>query len=556
MRKIFFVIGLFFTLTACLEDHTNLDYADVLLPDSVTLVDLSTGNSYELTATYAPIFKVRAGEELQLEANAAYEGSDSLIYEWRIGYTTVGYGKSFRYTVTQREDYGFLVLHRSKGESASVYQFSIDVHDSWGSGIAVLGMHGEKTVFDFIERYWYEANAEWQGQVIPNFTFTVYNGYENVYETFNDGESLPGVNPVGICRTEGSDEDKTSGLLFLDKEWQKSMSVNAKTMEKVVSLGEEFVTPPVDMVPVKMVTVGKSNILQDENGNLYTRVNYDNGVPNTGRFTDQPLAYKDPNDVEAEMEVVHAADIVTELWYPLSVVYDKDRQRFLALATSTLNYEYYQFFNLANPTNAAQAAQKIPNYVNLDKFDKEVIALLAPRTKMFTSGTYMIFYKEGDKYFMQQFYLNIGNYNMTPFVLRYEAKNWRELGPDVCELLASGKEIHFRLNTNARTYQDEVFFSVGNTIYQLSADGQTATFICRFDKKETITDFVLTGTWNSTGANGWNRYFNGRVFAAAFDDGDLYVTKLYDDPFSFVEIEAQVVWAKHYDGGVKAMLYY
>ena len=97
---------------------------------------------------------------------------------------------------------------------------------------------------------------------------------------------------------------------------------------------------------------------------------------------------------------------------------------------------------------------------------------------------------------------------------------------------------------------------MGNTIYQLSADGQTATFICRFDKKETITDFVLTGTWNSTGANGWNRYFNGRVFAAAFDDGDLYVTKLYDDPFSFVEIEAQVVWAKHYDGGVKAMLYY
>ena len=179
MRKIFFVIGLFFTLTACLEDHTNLDYADVLLPDSVTLVDLSTGNSYELTATYAPIFKVRAGEELQLEANAAYEGSDSLIYEWRIGYTTVGYGKSFRYTVTQREDYGFLVLHRSEGESASVYQFSIDVHDSWGSGIAVLGMHGGKTVFDFIERYWYEANAEWQGQVIPNFTFTVYNGYEN-----------------------------------------------------------------------------------------------------------------------------------------------------------------------------------------------------------------------------------------------------------------------------------------------------------------------------------------------------------------------------------------
>lgn len=556
MRKVFlFILFAVFSFVACLEDHTNLDYKEIILPDSVTLTNLATGDIEECTNMYAPRFTLKAGEELQLEANSVYHGEDSLIYEWRFGHTTVGYGKQLKYTVTENVDAAYICIHREKGESAVMYPFSVEVRDSWASGFVIAGVNEGKTVLDFVDHYWVVDNVEWQGTVIPNFTLQKYEPVENVYEMMNDGESMAGNDPLCVNRIK--DLNGNSALFILDGEWQKSVSLNGENLQKVVDLGDEFVSIPEDLDPINFVSIGYTDIIQNRTGELYTRINYDNGIPNTGRFSSEPLAYKDPSDPSAEMEIVKATMIAADKWSPFGVIYEESKNRFLVLATSFREHliEYNQFFNFSN------SGQYIPGYVELDNFEnKEVIALLPPAGKYAAYGylPYSIIFrdKDSDMYYWQTFTLDINNDYVTPYVFQYTKKTCVPLSFDVVDLLKADN-VHFCVNPNLRNpLTDDIFFSSGNALYQLTANGQSASMLCRFNDRTAITNFAVAEYWYGTGSNGWDRYFNGRVFCAVADDNDLFVVKLYDDPFSYVGIEPEVLWSKHYDGGVRALYYY
>lgn len=556
MRKIFlFILFVGFSFMACLEDHTNLDYKDIILPDSVTLTNLNTGDIEECSDLYAPRFTLRAGEELQLEANAVYHGEDSLIYEWRFGHTTVGYGKQLKCTVTENVDAAYICVHRANGESAVMCAFTVTVLQSWTSGFAIAGQNEGKVVLDFVDHYSYKDNVEWQGTVIPNFALHAYEPMENVYEMMNNGEVLGTDKPMLIRRI--ADYSGNSTLFILDEEWQKSVSLNGTTMQKVVTLGEEFVTVPDNLDPVNFVSIGFTDVIQNKTGELYTRINYDNGTPNTGRFSSQPLAYKDPNDPAGKNEVVKATMIVADNFKPFGLVYEEQKNRFLIFATSHREnlIDYNQFFTLTS------SGQNVPNYVELDNFEnKEVITILAPVGKLASVGMlpYSIIFrdKETDMYYWQTFILKINNDFVTPYVFTYTPKACVPLSFDVVELLKADN-VKFYINPNLKVLTtNDIFFSSGNALYQLTANGQSANMLCRFNDRTAITDFAIAEYWYSDRSSGWDRYFNGRVFGAVVDNEDFFVIKLSDDPFSLVGIEPTVLWNKHYDGGVKALYYY
>ena len=531
--------------TACMDDKTNLEYKDIILPDSVMITDLRTGNEYYLSSTYNPIFTVTLGSELQLDANVKYKGDDELSYEWRIDFETVSSEKNLRYLVTEKHDYAYLVIHRKNAQNATLYSFSIKVHNRWTSGIAILGTQNGKTQFDFVERYWHEENVEWGSTVVPNFTLIEYIGYENIYPTFNNGEELPGNHPVKIDRVVGA-TSSISSFQILDKEWSNSIAIDKETMKKTVQMKDEFIASPPNFEPVNFVSVGKTSVIQDKSGKLYTRVNYDRGNPNTGRFTDQPIMYTNPDNNQL-VEVIEATDIISKGY--LALIYEKSKKRILAWATGPNNIEYSQFFNLERPTNAGNLPA---NYANLNNFDKELIALLAPASPIYEN--YFIIYKDNDKYYLQSFTFKL-RYYTEPFTLTYTAVNNIELSSDICKLLDKGNN-QFYVNYSSKTYQDDIFFSAGNEIYQMSTDGKTVKRVCRFNDKNKITQLIITSTWYDETWNGWQRYFNGRVLAAAFDDGDMYVIRLYDDPSAIITNQIETWCYKHYDGGVQSMIFF
>ena len=71
-------------LNACLEDHTNLDYKEVILPDTVRVTDKVNNKTVVLSHSgmFQGSFSLLAGVEVQLEAEVVYSGPDQLGYEW------------------------------------------------------------------------------------------------------------------------------------------------------------------------------------------------------------------------------------------------------------------------------------------------------------------------------------------------------------------------------------------------------------------------------------------------------------------------------------------
>lgn len=93
----------------------------------------------------------------------------------------------------------------------------------------------------------------------------------------------------------------------MDKDWRSSVAINSSDMKKIVSMKDEFVGDPDNLKPVNFVRVGATSLLLDESGKIYTRVNYDDGNPNTGRFITEPLVFDDPYDVpDKGSEVIKA----------------------------------------------------------------------------------------------------------------------------------------------------------------------------------------------------------------------------------------------------------
>ena len=96
-------------LNACLEDHTNLDYNDVMLPDTVRVIDKVSGKATTLSHSemFQGSFSLLAGTEVELEAEVVYSGGAELGYEWQFDGSIIGNEKKLHHVFTKE---GRLIL--------------------------------------------------------------------------------------------------------------------------------------------------------------------------------------------------------------------------------------------------------------------------------------------------------------------------------------------------------------------------------------------------------------------------------------------------------------
>lgn len=205
----------------------------------------------------------------------------------------------------------------------------INLVQPFGSGVYVLAKQEGKTVVDFMRYYTEKESVTFLGQSME-MNIPYYEEQANVFSLYNDGEELQGSEPVKMVWGQG--KDKTQVMQVLDRDWRYSMAFYGKTIEKVAGMDDEFVGEPANLFVKGMVNVGMSTLLYGEQGDAYVRTNYDNGTPNTGRFSSQRLRFDDPNDVpdqgwmDVEANFVVADKQVSNNW---AIIHEKSKERFL-----------------------------------------------------------------------------------------------------------------------------------------------------------------------------------------------------------------------------------
>lgn len=105
------------------------------------------------------------------------------------------------------------------------------------------------------------------------------------------------------------------------------------------------------------------------------------------------------------------------------------------------------------------------------------------------------------------------------------------------------------------SYNDFLYVGAGKALYSMSMEGTSIKQIYAFEEEGNMTDFVITATWRGEGYNALNAILT-VVFAAAFDNGDCRVIKLYADPQKPGEIQKKYWYNKRFDGGVVSLYYY
>lgn len=536
-------------LTGCMDDKTNLNYTDIVLPDSVIVTNIANNDRFNLReGTIDARFKVTAGDELQLDLEVKYRGDDELTYEWRIDGKVVSTEQNLRYVCTE-EGNGQLFVYRKNAGNATVYDFGIEIRRPFSSGIVVIGISNGVTQMDFVERFWEKKNVELDGKLYSNFSVTEYVPHENIYPLYNNGEEL-GDNPITISRVTGYSiaENRYFALQILDRNWKNSVAVNSDDMKKIVSMKDEFVQEPVNLIPEDFVSVGATSLLLSESGKIHTRVNYDQGNPNTGRFILEPLVFDDPYDVpDKGSEEIEANYMVAK--DQLAIIYEQEKKRFLAMTASVgsnQSLDYSKVHDLSRPSNSGT----IPGgYIPLDNFDKEVYAILFHES-FFHKNIYII-YKDGSDYYIQTADLNTRLYGIEHEIV-YTAVSNIKLPADAAKLMEQGV---VKVAMDA-SYKDFMYVGSGRALYSMSMEGTAISKIHEFTEEGNMKDFVITATWRGDGQNAAQRYFNGRVFGAIFDNGDFRVLKLYDDPQKPNQVQEKFWVNKKFDGGAVALYYY
>ena len=107
-------------LTGCMDDKTNLDYKDIVLPDSVIITNIEDQERFYLHENaIGARFKVTAGDELQLDLEVKYDGDDELAYEWRMDGKVISTEQNLRHVFTE-EGNGQLFIYRKNAGNGSL----------------------------------------------------------------------------------------------------------------------------------------------------------------------------------------------------------------------------------------------------------------------------------------------------------------------------------------------------------------------------------------------------------------------------------------------------
>lgn len=537
-------------LTACLEDDTNYDYKEVILPGNLVVRNLSTNKTDLYTPNSSIIYTMNSGKDLCLQVDSVdYVGDDELEFEWRLAGEVVGRGKTLNLRCL-KGGVGYLYVFRKKAQNATAYQFRLKVSDLFSAGIVVMAKHNGKIQLDWIERQVREENVELAEQVYEGFKRIYYNEYPDLYGVYNNDETLEMEEPIKIEDGENISQNFFDYQLVC-KDWKNSVAVNALTMEKIVSLKDEFIGVPENLKIKDFLNVGKISMILDESGKIYMRSNYDDGIPHTGSFSSMPLSVV----VDGEAQEVKADMISSRKYRSAVLIYEKDRKRFLGMSvpkSTTDNPDYAPVFTLESPKNADEAA-KMPYYVNLNNFNKEVLAILwgGSAYESYQPATYIVF-KDLEGTYIQKIILKYQRYPSKVWRKELIIKSAVRLPAQAAEALRSGG---YKIQIANQKDNDILYFAKGNEIWSMPMDGKEMKAEVVFQKEAPISKFIITDTWRGVGYNIWERFFNGRVMAVAFEDGTFKVVKVFDDPYYPLRMNYSLWIDKKYTGGVIDMKY-
>lgn len=557
MKYIFlWALALIVCLSSCLEDKTNLDYKQIILPDSVFVTNVKTGSRVACvferytSATY----QVQAGEELELKPEVFYRGEDELIYEWQFGddKKVISNEKDLKYTCTKT---GFLMLliYRKSSSNASCYLFSIVVNNPFTNGIAILGKDAGKARLDFVQHSTVSKVPVMVGNQPTTVTLHTFKYHSDVYYTYNEEQQLNMEDPIQVCNYKGCGYTKLTGLTLVDKQWQNSVTLNVNNMQKIATMKDEFIGEPADSRIKSFTAVGVMSLVLGESGKIYTRVNYDYGNPCTGKYSPLPLAYNDPKDVPDRGPVEIKADLIFPMMHdiaPAALIYEKANRRFLIMAAGGMmanpgNMEYNCIFDCTNPT--IPGGLNMSYYTDLNNVDKELVSIIQCGQG---SAEFMFLFRKAGEYYLQKNSIGITAWN-PPFTIQYGVESCVKLPADIVALLNNAGS-SFEYNNGL------IYFSSLNTLYSMTTTGQNLQTVFSFSSERKIMLFrtLVNQPWyNLTTALSANQIYNGRVFVAALENGDLKVVQLYVDPEKN-KITYRFLVEKHYSEGVNDLVNY
>ena len=563
-----FIIGLFFLLVGCLEDETTFGDQEIWTVDTVYLTDLNTGNKQKVNQGAMASFYSDPGKEFQIAAHGVYEGNEKVHFRWcLLDGTEVSDRDTLRYTFTAeqlQESNNIVMLYAYRGdkEAANVYQVGFSLNNPFGTGLVVLAKEGGNTVLDFCPRRREAKRMEFFDGKEYNISFYSYPIQENVFAANNDGEALRMTSPLNISYAQGAYAyplpDPLKAIHLLDANWKNSIAIDLNGMKKMVYLEDEFLEMPDEEVVARdFKTIGAMSLLHLENGEIYTRVNYDRGNPCTGKFLPIPLTCKDQNNPAKAAETILATRSAQQVggtnW---CVVFEKDKKRFLVVTASdgssgtwSAPIDYCGVFDFNNPSKAYPEGA-----VPMNNFDKDIrFFFVDPGYE----AKLHVIYKDNDGYYLQTCNLNLNTYSSVhTFSFTVEAAPIK-LSAATQQLLEQERCV---LTENPSGLSSPaIFLSVGNEIYSLDLfNGDVDVFIeIEEAKGNDIVQVRRLVPWMTVSGNGAaNAYFGGRFLAVAFSNGDLKIIRNYDDPRDPNNTHYEVITEKHYDGGIVDMLYY
>lgn len=548
-----FLLFLTSLMTACLEDKTNYDYKEIILPGEVMVKNLTGNRTDVYTSTSSIIYNMNSGKDLKLEVDSVvYSGDDELEYEWRLEGKVIGKGKQLIHTCLTG-GVGYLYVFRKNAGNATAYQFRLVVRDLFSSGILVMAKNNGRVQLDWIEKMEAEEDVMLAEQTYTGFKHIYYNEHPDLYGLYNENEPLNMTTPLKIEGGESIDQ-KFSSYQLVAKDWENSVGINARTMKKIVTLKDEFVEIPPNLKLKDYVNIGKISMLLDESGKVYLRPNYDQGIPHTGRFSSMPLAV----NVDGESQLVVADAISARPYRSAALIYEKAKKRFLAMsvpAGMNDNPDYAPLFVLTNPNNAAEIVN-MPYYVNLNDFNKDLKAILwgGSTYEAYEPSTYIL-YEDGGEAYIQRIIIKYGRYPSYIWKKEYYVRSAIKLPQEASEALREGG---YNVQVCQQEKNDILFFVKDNAIYTMTPEGNDIQFVIGFNEEDgnKITKFVITDTWRDIYFDIWERYFNGRVLAIAFKNGSFKVFRIYDDPYRPGKPEASVLVDKQYNGEVVDMKFF
>lgn len=440
MKKYRLLIMLFSLIVAsCYEDKGNYDYADI---KELELKIEDASINYGDTLRVVPEFN------LDMPENAPY-----LSYEWTInGKTKEGWSKrNFEWiadTIMPYTDFSFQVTdHRTGLVFATTSRLrveSIFVTTGW----MVLSEIDGKSIISFVKRKAVAGPSSYVSEV---------EVFKDAYKIGNKEGEL-GQNPTDF-QEHFSAEDDAIGQFIIFQE--NPVDIDGLFFKKVLNLSQIFEG---GIMPEKIVGgafMAYLDILQDDKGQLYTRIKSTDELFHSNYFLPTPIKFE--NETLTDCKVIRGRYGNTKA----TLIHDQKKQRFLYMFDGGTNAKVDPWVNAGlivempkEPTYGTIPAKYFP-LNNTSTYD---VIHTHYCTDSGFGGGYRMLIKEKltGKYFYQSFEIN-KTYNTVNFTIG----NMKVV--EIPGLNFDPDEVCFQTHAT-QANNSYIFFSKGDQLYIYDLD--------------------------------------------------------------------------------------